>query len=318
MFHCNIADKLRSKLNDWLYASMMNSFVPSVISSTHDITEIMRLARLLWPEYTAPLDKSNTYDDPALVSLMWQVISSLYREDESLNGPCSIDSNCTFCQKLSTGADDALVENINMLKQRLSEKLDRNIRESMRKLLSNTVMMPGRVLTKQSQHPYAGRLPYITKFLLLAAFLCQNKRSEQDANLYTKQNTGKSKRRRANKPGDETAYAASSKDTTQRQPSFPLERMLSVFYSIIDQFGQNHYMTYKEEGASVAAQLGTERLFRNISQLIATGLLSTIGSAKYNHNLMDKTDAKFSCNISRDDTRVIATSVGFPLEKYCP
>jgi len=298
---------------------MMNSFIPSVISSTHDITEIMRLARLLWPEYTAPLDKNSNYDDPALVSLMWQVVGGLYREDESLDDPCS---DCSFCQKLSTGVDDALVENLNTQKQRLSEKLDRNIRESMRKLLSNTVMMPGRVLMKQTQHPYAGRLPYITKFLLLAAFLCQNKRSEQDANLYTRQNTGKSKRRRANKPGDETAYAAASKDMTQRQPSFPLERMLSVFYSIIDQFGQNHYMTYKEEGASVAAQLGTERLFRNISQLIATGLLSTTGSAKfnerYNQNLMDKTDAKFSCNISRGDARVIATSVGFPLEKYCP
>jgi len=279
----------------------------------------MRLARLLWPEYTAPLDKNSNYDDPALVSLMWQVVGGLYREDESLDDPCS---DCSFCQKLSTGVDDALVENLNTQKQRLSEKLDRNIRESMRKLLSNTVMMPGRVLMKQTQHPYAGRLPYITKFLLLAAFLCQNKRSEQDANLYTRQNTGKSKRRRANKPGDETAYAAASKDMTQRQPSFPLERMLSVFYSIIDQFGQNHYMTYKEEGASVAAQLGTERLFRNISQLIATGLLSTTGSAKfnerYNQNLMDKTDAKFSCNISRGDARVIATSVGFPLEKYCP
>ena len=298
---------------------MMNSFIPSVISSTHDITEIMRLARLLWPEYTAPLDKNSNHDDPALVSLMWQVVGGLYSEDESLDDPCS---DCSFCQKLSTGVDETSVENLNMLKQRLSEKLDRNIRESMRKLLSNTVMMPGRVLMKQTQHPYAGRLPYITKFLLLAAFLCQNKRSEQDANLYTRQNTGKSKRRRANKPGDETAYAASSKDMTQRQPSFPLERMLSVFYSIIDQYGQNHYMTYKEEGASVAAQLGTERLFRNISQLIATGLLSTTGSAKfnerYNQNLMDKTDAKFSCNISRGDARVIATSVGFPLEKYCP
>ena len=298
---------------------MMNSFIPSVISSTHDITEIMRLARLLWPEYTAPLDKNSNYDDPALVSLMWQVVGGLYSEDESLDDPCS---DCSFCQKLSTGVDETSVENLNMLKQRLSEKLDRNIRESMRKLLSNTVMMPGRVLMKQTQHPYAGRLPYITKFLLLAAFLCQNKRSEQDANLYTRQNTGKSKRRRANKPGDETAYAAASKDMTQRQPSFPLERMLSVFYSIIDQYGQNHYMTYKEEGASVAAQLGTERLFRNISQLIATGLLSTTGSAKfnerYNQNLMDKTDAKFSCNISRGDARVIATSVGFPLEKYCP
>jgi len=319
MFSCNHASKLRSELNDLLYTSMMNSIVPSVKSSTHDITEIMRLARLLWPEYVAPLDKSKDCGDPSLKALMWQVLGCLQRDTNSSNELCH-DSNCSFCRYMSvkTG-DDAAVMDLNVLKQRLSEKLDKNIRDGMRSLLSTTVMMPGRALSKQNSNEYAGSLPYITKFLLLAAFLCQKKRAEQDVNLFTTKNTGKSKRKRSNKSDEGSAFASSSKDLTRRQPSFNLERMLSVFYSIIGQYGQ-HYMNYKEEAVSTVAQLGTERLFQNISQLIATGLLSSIGSVKINekidHDLMEITSAKFSCMISRDDACVIASSVGFPLEKY--
>jgi len=320
MFSCTIANTLRSKLNELLYTSMMNSFVPSVKSSTHDITEIMRLARLLWPEYVAPLDRTNGCDDPSLKALVWQAMHSLRRDTALSNEHCH-DSNCSFCQCLASGANGvASVMDLNVLKQRLSEKLDRNIRDNMRRLLSSTVMMPGRVLHKQNIEPYAKRLPYTTKFLLLAAFLCQSKRAEQDVNLFTTKNTGKSKRRRTKNADEGLAYASSSKELKQKQPSFPLERLFSVFYSIIGQYGQ-HFMSYKEEGASTVAQLGTERLFQNVSQLITSGLLSSIGNVKFNerydHDLMDMTSAKFSCMISRDDARIIASSVGFPLEKYC-
>jgi len=181
--------------------------------------------------------------------------------------------------------------------------------------------MPGRVLSKQDPKPYAGRLPHITKFLLLAAFLCQNKRSEKDVNLFTKKNTGKSKRKRTNKAEDGSAFATSSKDLVQRQPSFPLERMLSVFYSIFEQYGQP-FMTFKEKGVPTTAQLGTERLFQNVSQLMEIGLLSLAGSAKsnerYNQDLIALTDAKFSCLLTREEARIVSSNVGFPLEKYCP
>ena len=316
-YRCNIANQLRLKINDWLYASMLNSFVPSVKSSTHDITEIMRLARLLWPEYVG-----SGSGDPAFETSMWQVLGDTTAS--SMSERCNNESDCLFCQNMQTryskvGDDNYPVVDLSTQKQRLCEKLDRNIRDTMRSLLSSTAMMPGRVLIKQNSHPYAARLPYITKFLLLSAFLCQNKRSELDANLYTTINTGKSKsRKRSNKDGDEAAYVASAKNTTQRQPSFPLERMLSVFYSVISQYGQHHYMAYKEEGASVSVQLGTERLFQSIQALIATGLLHTNGGAKFNDDLMEKTTAKFSCLLMKEDALVIAANVGFPLTKYCP
>eukprot|EP00578_Thalassiosira_sp_NH16_P021210 CAMPEP_0181095972 /NCGR_PEP_ID=MMETSP1071-20121207/10790_1 /TAXON_ID=35127 /ORGANISM="Thalassiosira sp., Strain NH16" /LENGTH=263 /DNA_ID=CAMNT_0023178361 /DNA_START=348 /DNA_END=1139 /DNA_ORIENTATION=- len=263
---------------------MINSFVQSVKGSTHNITEITRLARLLWPEYVAPLGRNNDNGDPSIGSSVWKAL-----------------------------------EDLNVSKQWLIEKLDKNIRDLMRSLLSTTLMMPGQTIPKQNCNQYSVRLPYITKFLLLAAFLCQYKRPKQDVNLFTTKNTGKSKRKRSSKLEDGSAYASSSRDLTQRQPSFPLERMLSVFSSIIGQYGQNHSIHYKEEGASVVSQLGTDRLFRNISQLITTGLLCLIGGVKnVDHDLMEMTSAKFSCMISRGDASVIASNVGFPLEKYCP
>jgi hypothetical protein len=98
--------------------------------------------------------------------------------------------------------------------------------------------------------------------------------------------------------------------------------MLSVFASIIGQYGHRHYMPYKEIGVSTVAQLGTTQLFRSISQLIATGLLRNNGRAKfdekYDHDLIETMSAKFSCTVGTGDAKVIATSVGFPLEKYCP
>mmetsp|Transcript_38255 Transcript_38255/g.80495 ORF Transcript_38255/g.80495 Transcript_38255/m.80495 type:complete len:924 (+) Transcript_38255:70-2841(+) len=322
VFNCTIASTLRSKLNDLMYTLMLHSFVPSLKSSTQDMTEIMRLARLLWPEYVSPLDKSNSCNDPSLKTLVWRILYCLRRDTAPSKEHCN-DSNCSFCQTLPSRTKNvnASKMDLNALKQQLSEKLDINIRDDMRRLLSATAMMPGRVLKKQNIEQYSKRLPYVTKFLLLAAFLCQSKRPEHDLNLFTKRNTGKSKKKGGKKSVEGLAYVSSSKELKQRQPSFPLERLFSVFQSIIGQYGQ-HFMTYKEPGTSAAAQLGTHHLFQNVSQLIAFGLLGNVGGVKFNekhnHDLMDMMSAKFSCMISREEACVIASSVGFPLEKYCP
>ena len=318
MFPCDRVTTLRLRMYDILYSSMMNSFVPSVISTTHDMIEIIRLARLLWPAYVEPVESC---DDDTIEELTWKIVDCLNGDGgDSIAMSCKaiLESSCKLCQySTSTGVEST---DLNSLKQQLSEKLDRNIRETMRGLLTSTIMMPGRVLPTKDGTPYAERLPYITKFLLLASFLCHNKRKEQDTNLFTTENTGKSKRRRVNKTEDGTAYASSSKDLIQQQPLFPLERMLSVFASIIGQYGHSHYMSYKEVGVTTVAQLGTTHLFHNVSQLITTGLLRKNGKAtfddKYDHDLMEIMSVKFSCTLSRDDALVIASSVGFPLEKY--
>ena len=312
-FRCDRANALISTLKHSLYSSMMDSFVPSVVSSTHDISEIARLARLLWPEYVSPLDRQCSSSGSSLEELVWQVLDCL-NESITAEVQCRDLGCCSFCQCLNSMSENNPPSlEMNVLKQRLSEELDKSIREKMRGLLSTTVMMPGRTLTKNGS-PYAGRLPYVTKFLLLAAFLCQNKRAEQDVNLFTTTNTGKSRRGRSSSSNGGSAYATSSKYLTQRHPSFRLERMLSVFYSIFGQYGQ--------DGPSTGARLGTTHLFQSISMLITTKMLQISGSIKvsekYDHDLSEMLLAKFSCTLCHDDARIVASSVGFPLEKYYP
>lgn len=301
--NCVVANSIKSKLNELIYGSMINSLVPSVKSSTYDMTEMIRLARLLWPEYVSPLRTND------LQSVQLQIVDCLKRDTTTAVKQCS-NRACPFCTQSATtdrGGD------LTSLKNSLFEKLDRNVRESMRSLLSNAVLMPGRSIARHPDTPYAERLPHTTKFLLLAAFLCQNKRPEKDVNLFTTNNTGKSKR--GSKTDEGAAYAFSSSDLRQlrsvRQPSFPLERMLSVFYSIISQYGTTG------ETTTVVAELGTERLFRNIAQLISTELVRSV-SSNTKIDVMDAMAEKFSCPLAREDASVIASSVGFPLDKYCP
>jgi hypothetical protein len=292
-----------------------------VKGSTHDLTEIIRLSRFLWPEYVAPLDGSAGSIDPKFKAPMWQVLCYLKRDvvESSV-----ISCDCSSCVCIASAVDTGRVGvDFAVLKQRLFEKLDNSIRETMRDFLSTVVLMPSRVLRHQISKPYAERLPYVTKFLLLAAFLCQNKKAESDNNLFTKKNTGKS-RRSANKTDLGSSYASSStelKQLTLRQPSFPIERLLSVFYSIMGSYGQ-HSMQQNGGSTNDVSAMGSERLFRNISQLSATGLIRRVGRSNISlgksKDVTEMTSAKFSCSLSREDADLIAKSVGFPLHKYCP
>jgi hypothetical protein len=67
--------------------------------------------------------------------------------------------------------------------------------------------------------------------------------------------------------------------------------------------------------------MGTEELFKSISSLIAGGLLSAASNSNATGNrITDKSDFmldKVTCNLSLEDARLMASSVGFPLDKYC-
>lgn len=313
---CVVSNLVRARFEQLCYSSLLGWTISSVKGSTHDLTEIIRLSRFLWPEYIAPLDGSAGSIDQKFKAPMWQVLCYLKRDvvESSV-----ISCNCSSCVCIASAVGTGGVGvDFAVLKQRLFEKLDNSIRETMRDFLSTAVLMPSRVLRHQISKPYAERLPYVTKFLLLAAFLCQNKRAESDKNLFTKRNTGKS-RRGGNKTDLGSSYASSStelKQLTVRQPSFPIERLLSVFHSIMGSYGQ-HSMQQNGGSTHDVSALGSERLFRNISQLSATGLIRRVGrKTKDVTEIM--TSAKFSCSLSREDADLIAKSVGFPLDKYCP
>ena len=306
----NLAAAVRSKLVDLVYTSMINTMVPTLMPSTTDIGEFIRLSRMLWPIYLSPLDKCK--DNDSIHKTMWSILRDHWEEMRTNE---ETESGCAFIQKIASLAkndgDGAQPESKS---KRLTELLGLQSREMMREILSKAAAMPGRALQGRRRDvdvvPYAARLPYTTKFLLLAAYLCQQKRNDQDyINLFTSHNTGR--RRGGKKPDgqDGSAFAASSIELKQRQHTFPMERMISVFHAIISQYGDANR-------SGPTAELGTGILFRKTSELVAARLLNPFGRS-HSDDALDLPSAKFVCTLSKEDAEVIAAAVGFPLVKYC-
>lgn len=299
------------KLKDILYKSMIHSFLQVADSYISDISEIMRLCRMLWSEFIDVFnnqEKNKEYQE-----LSRELMCHLRGENDQSYHRCA-GGDCSLCSDKNNSNSKIKSNNA---KGKLLEKLDHNIRESVRDMLANVLMMPGRVIEKICSKPYAERLPYITKFVLLAAFLCQQKRGDQDVNLFTTINAGRRSNRGAKTSNDGTNYATSSSDLRQirlaKIPSFQIERLLSVFTSIMGQYGRACRQACK------VGDMGTEELFKVISSLIAGGLLRSASNSSGNRS-SDRTDfilEKVTCNLSKEDAQVIASSVGFPLNKYC-
>jgi hypothetical protein len=288
---------------------MINSFLRVIISYISDVTEILRLSRMLWTQFIGIFeneDRSSEYQE-----LVWQLASSQIQENDKRYPSCT-NKDCALCQGIIS---DVNVES-SIIKNKLLEKLDSNIRDTVRDVLARNLMMPGTVIEKQHDKAYAERLPYTTKFLLLSAFLCQQKRSEQDVNLFTTINTGRRSNRGAKTTGNESTHASSSSDLKQLRvvkiPSFQVERLLSVFTSIMGQYGRLSRQACK------VSDMGTGELFKIISSLIVGGLLQSTSNSS--NRAADKTDfmaEKVTCTLSKEDAQIIASSVGFPLDRYC-
>ncbi|KAL3779482.1 hypothetical protein HJC23_000041 [Cyclotella cryptica] len=313
---CPFFRTIIAELNDIVYKSMVSSFLLSVKSSLFDVSEVLRLARMLWSEFIFPFDRKESQKD--YQTLAWQMIHCLRHNIKNANSnlKCA-GEECSLCNRVAHAyCFGAEITKLHDIKNELFEKLDHNIRETVRNLLADVLMMPGRVIEQKSVKPHAERLPYNTKFLLLAAFICQHKTPDRDVNLFTTTNNGKRSNRSSKLSSEATSYAFSSGDLKQqwlaKTPWFSLERLLSVFTVIINHYGETICV------ANEVAEIGTEELFRNISSLIAGGLLHSIRKSTVTR-VVDQTDfmlEKLACSLSREDAQIIASSVGFPLGQF--
>ncbi|KAL7518349.1 hypothetical protein ACHAWX_003189, partial [Stephanocyclus meneghinianus] len=313
---CPLFKTIIAEVNDIVYKSMISSFLLSVKSSLFDVSEVLRLSRMLWSEFIRPF--GNEESQKEYQTLVWKMIHCLRHTNNNTNSNLRCASEgCSFCNRVTDAycfGDEVM--NLHDIKNKLFEMLDHNIRETVRCLLADVLVMPGRVIEHTSVKSYAERLPYNTKFLLLAAFICQQKTPDRDANLFTTTNNGKRSNRGSKLSGEGTAYSFSSSDLKQlwlaKPQCFSLERLISVFTVIMHHYGQ----TTRAENE--VAELGTDELFRNISSLIAGGLLYRIHRSTVTR-VVDKTDfmlEKLTCPISSEDAQIIASSVGFPLGQF--
>ncbi|KAI1888401.1 hypothetical protein AGOR_G00184770 [Albula goreensis] len=129
-------------------------------------------------------------------------------------------------------------------------------------------------------------LPYYSKFLLIAAYLASYNPARTDRRFFLKHH-GKIKKTNFLKKHEKT-----SNHLLGPKP-FPLDRLLAIFYSVVD--------------SRVAP---TASVFSQISSLVTLQLLSQVS-----HD--DQLDApKYKCTVSLDFIRAISRTVGFDIVRY--
>ncbi|KAM6895220.1 origin recognition complex subunit 5 [Xenentodon cancila] len=129
-------------------------------------------------------------------------------------------------------------------------------------------------------------LPFYSKFLLIAAYLASYNPSRTDKRFFLKHH-GKIKKTNFLKKNEKT-----SNHLLGPKP-FPLDRLLAIFYSVVD--------------SRVAP---TASIFSQISSLVTLQLL-----AQVSHN--DQLDApKYKCAVSLDFICAISRTVNFDIMKY--
>ncbi|KAF9283410.1 Origin recognition complex subunit 5 [Mortierella alpina] len=141
-------------------------------------------------------------------------------------------------------------------------------------------------------------LPYYTKFILIASFLASYNPPRLDMRYFAKVSnqggkmTKRAKQSAAKKHGHEQ-MGSKLRQQLLGPKTFPIERMLAIFYSILDED--------VEENVNVHTQ---------IASLVSLRLLQRVTP-------MDKLDSiKCKCNVSYDTIKTLAKSTKFEIDKY--
>lgn len=276
-----------------VFRSFLDTLVQSVLDLTSDIKEFIRLGRSLWPKYVEPLGED----------LVDATVQSARKALESKGG--------------SSNPNDSVQRQILTI-------LDRRIFPEIRRVLQRGVFTlefdSPFVLTKATGPPNTEQheMPYLCKYLLLAAFMCQHNRPDRDKHLFSIQKNGK--RRRSsngeNNNGGDLAFGSTSQQPkTLRPRSFPLERMLSVYVSTIglnQSLGSNDGNTDRDERLG---SLGTATFNESLAHLRDIGLLNEPPS-RTAADALRMSDARYWCSLTLDEAQGIAKSVNFPLDRY--
>ncbi|EDW11919.2 origin recognition complex subunit 5 [Drosophila mojavensis] len=135
-------------------------------------------------------------------------------------------------------------------------------------------------------------LPYYGKFLLIAAFLASHNSAKQDKRLFVKHH---GKQRKRMQTVNARAKNVDKMSTTLGPKSFSIDRLLAIFYAILDE------------------KVGlTCNLLSQISTLVHLKLLSFVSGEQ---NIMDGS-AKLQCTVGLDFVVHIGKVVGFNVRQY--
>lgn len=227
-------------------------------SVTRSLTELLHIAKLNYPLYQQP------------------VLSGVCSESDSKKLWSNIEPHLKKC--LST---------VHLREVASQQMLALDQEKSSIEEFSNSIQSLSSIgPTISNVNRITIELPFYSKFLLIAAFLASYNPAKSDKRFFVKHH-GKQRK---------TASSIRTKEKLNSQLTgpkpFPLERLLAIFYNIV------------EEQVNPTANI-----YSQVTSLVRLQLLTAIGV-----EMMDQ--PKYKCNVSMDFVRTVAKTVQFDVYKY--
>ncbi|KAK9889673.1 hypothetical protein WA026_007052 [Henosepilachna vigintioctopunctata] len=193
-----------------------------------------------------------------------------------MNKETSIDDSMTLWRKVAP----ALKSSLEVLYLRIAD--DKTHSETAKQSSSSTFSKQNVARTLE--------LPFYAKYLLIAAFLASYNPAKEDKRMFVKNHGKKVK----SKSDIKKKSKVSEQLNTQLGPKpFTLDRLLAIFYSILDEnIGFNN------------------NLLVQLSSLVELQLLSSLSD----NFVLD--GRKYKCNVNFDFIQTISKMVGFNIRKY--
>ena len=321
-----------------LLRSFLHTLYQAIGSSSRDVRCFVWAGRLLWTKYIEPLHKDRVDDTVRLVQS--RIKAGQTRELDNK----AVGEDVLLEKEILLYLDEQILTHskiINLLAFPVPVETSRPN--------STTMTIAGQT---QDRH---GDMPYLSKCMLLAGFICQHNKPATDKELFSiEKNAQRGKRRRQSvrrghdEDGDEEAAAYA--DTTFHQErlqilrpkSFVLERMLSVFVSIVGQNGSSEQNLVLDASLGFVPSslpssspfsvgndglmewirsLGSPVFFESIAALRDMGLFREVEgtcriSDDYRLEAISMNNTKYCCDLSKEDATAVANSIGFELAQY--
>lgn len=299
-----------SEFQRTVFRSFLETLVQSLYDLTSDIKEYVRLGRGLWPRYIAPVLAENI--DKTLESIRRaNAASKANGSNPTTNGVGTIATT----QR----------EILSLLDQRIFPHIRHALEHGFGALAFDS---PGVVVVTNktsketsvnSAEAVAHDIPYLAKYLLLAAYVCQANRPDRDKQLFSIQTNGKKRRGANDDTGEDVAFGSGSQDRlkTLRPRAFPLERLYSLYVSMVSLNPSNEdddNAPMNQDGIMLRS-LGNVSFHETVAYLIDIGILHDYPKRSASDTIRISQRSLWS-SITRDEAQEVAKSVKFPLDRY--
>ena len=281
----------KDSFQEKVYGSFVKTLVQATYAVTKNIKEIIRFGRILWTRYIVPLQ------------------------------PEKIDETIRLIKRKLASFQPPIEATPDRVEQELLSFLDRKVLAQIRSLMEEhlfALSVPTTDNAEIDQHD----MPQRAKYLLLASYLCQVNRPDRDKHLFSIQKNGRRRKSNteSNTASEDTAFGtnAMSQPKTLRLRTFPLERMLSIFVSLVTLHqleANSNSESFQEDETEKLLSLGDASLQLNLEYLQDIGLLHEQPGTGPTDPIR-LTGRRYWCDMTEDEALRLAETLHFPLTRY--